>query len=111
MMAESEIASETLRYSVDLPAQALGYKVGAMEFWRLRRKAEQELGSRFDVRAFHALILDAGGLPMTVVGAMVDRWIARILLPGLSTGNSTTAGASGPQTIRSSPRRSPAPGT
>jgi len=77
MMAESEIASEMLRYSVDLPAQALGYKVGAMEFWRLRRKAERELGSRFDVRAFHALILDAGGLPMTVVGTMVDRWIAR----------------------------------
>jgi len=77
MMAESEIASETLRYSVDLPAQALGYKVGALEFWRLRRKAEQELGSRFDVRGFHALILGAGGLPMTVVGTMVDRWIAR----------------------------------
>ena len=76
MMAESEIASETLRYSVDMPAQALGYKVGAMEFWRLRRKAEQALGTKFDVREFHALILDAGGLPMTVVGKMVDRWIA-----------------------------------
>ena len=47
-----------------------------MEFWRLRRKAEQALGARFDIRAFHAMILDAGGLPMTVVGAMVDRWIA-----------------------------------
>ena len=78
MTAESEIASETLRYSVDLPGQALGYKVGAMEFWRLRHSAEQALGPRFDVRAFHALILDAGGLPMTVVGKMVDRWIARV---------------------------------
>ena len=76
LTAESEVGSETLRYSVDLPAQALGYKVGALEFWRLRRKAEQELGSRFDVRAFHAMILDAGGLPMKVVGTMVDRWIA-----------------------------------
>jgi uncharacterized protein (DUF885 family) len=75
MAAESEIASETLRYSVDMPAQALGYKVGALEFWRLRRKAEQELGSKFDIRAFHAMILDPGGLPMTVVGRMVDRWI------------------------------------
>ena len=80
MTAESEISSETLRYSVDLPAQALGYKVGAMEFWRLRHKAEQELGARFDVRAFHALLLDAGGLPMTVVGTMVDRWIATMKL-------------------------------
>ena len=76
MMAESEILSESLRYSVDLPGQALGYKIGAFEFWRLRRKAEMELGSKFDVREFHALLLDAGSLPMKVVGAMVDRWIA-----------------------------------
>lgn len=76
MMSESEIASETLRYSVDMPGQALGYKMGAMEFWRLRRKAEAALGAKFDVREFHALILDAGALPMSVVGAMVDRWIA-----------------------------------
>jgi uncharacterized protein (DUF885 family) len=78
MAAESEIASETLRYSVDMPAQALGYKVGALEFWRLRRKAEQALGPKFDIRAFHAMILDPGGLPMTVVGRMVDRWIAQV---------------------------------
>ncbi len=77
MMAESEIASETLRYAVDMPGQALGYKVGAMEFWRLRRKAEQALGTAFDVRAFHALILDQGGLPLGVVGRVVDRWIER----------------------------------
>ncbi len=77
MMAESEIASESLRYSVDMPGQALGYKMGAFEFWRLRAHAETELGPKFDVRAFHALLLDAGALPMKVVGAMVDRWIAQ----------------------------------
>jgi uncharacterized protein (DUF885 family) len=76
MMAESEIASETLRYSVDMPAQALGYKIGAFEFQRLRARAAEELGDRFDIRLFHDLILDAGGLPMKVVGTMVDRWIA-----------------------------------
>ncbi len=76
MMAESEIASETLRYSVDMPAQALGYKIGAFEFQRLRAKATEQIGPRFDVRQFHDLILDAGGMPMTVVGTMVDRWIA-----------------------------------
>lgn len=75
MMAESEIASETLRYSVDMPGQALGYKMGALEFWRLRRKAEEALGAKFDVRAFHSLILDQGGLPMAVVGGLVDRWL------------------------------------
>ena len=75
MMAESEIASESLRYSVDMPAQALGYKIGAFEFWRLRAGAEKALGPKFDVREFHALILDQGALPMKVVGQMVDRWI------------------------------------
>ena len=78
MMAESEIASESLRYSVDMPAQALGYKVGAFEFQRLRARATQELGAQFDVRAFHDLILAAGALPMKVVGAMVDRWITSL---------------------------------
>ncbi|MEZ4587574.1 MAG: DUF885 domain-containing protein [Gemmatimonadales bacterium] len=82
MMAESEIASETLRYSVDMPAQALGYKVGAMEFWRLRHLAERELGDRFDVRAFHEVILREGGLPMTVVGRLVERWIADVKAGG-----------------------------
>jgi len=77
MMAESEIASETLRYSVDLPAQALGYKVGAFEFQRLRARAEGELGARFDIRDFHDVVLDAGELPLKVVGSMVDRWIAK----------------------------------
>jgi len=76
MTAESEIRSEALRYSVDIPAQALGYKVGAMELWRLRHRPEQALGDSFDVRAFHALILDHGNLPMRIVGRMVDRWIA-----------------------------------
>lgn len=76
--AESEIASETLRYSVDMPAQALGYKIGDLEFRRLRAKAEEALGGQFDVRAFHDLILDAGEMPMSAVGKMVDRWIARL---------------------------------
>ncbi|MGE0442250.1 MAG: DUF885 family protein, partial [Gemmatimonadales bacterium] len=80
--AESEIRSETLRYSVDLPGQALGYKVGALEFHRLRRHAAEALGDRFDVRAFHALLLDAGSLPMAVVERMVDRWIARVRAGG-----------------------------
>ncbi|MEZ4457599.1 MAG: DUF885 domain-containing protein [Gemmatimonadales bacterium] len=92
MMAESEIRSETLRYAVDLPGQALGYKVGAMEFHRLRRHAAEALGDRFDVRAFHALVLDAGSLPMAVVERMVDRWIERVRSGGLSPGGITFTG-------------------
>ena len=72
----TQIASETLRYSTDLPGQALGYKIGVLEFLRLREKAKQELGTRFDMRAFHEVVLSSGSLPMTVLAWKVDQWIA-----------------------------------
>lgn len=76
MAAESEIASETLRYSVDLPGQALGYRMGELEFLRLREKAKEALGAKFDIRQWHDLLLEGGNLPMAVLGRSVDRWIA-----------------------------------
>ncbi len=67
--------SETARYSV-MPAQALAYKIGELKIKELRRKAETALDDRFDVRAFHAQVLDSGGLPLPVLEAKIDRWIA-----------------------------------
>ena len=67
--------SETARYAV-MPGQALGYKIGELTIKRLRQKAETALGDRFDVRAFHAQVLDSGGLPLPVLEAKIDRWIA-----------------------------------
>lgn len=75
MESPAQIATETLRYSTDLPGQALGYRLGCLKFWQLRKRAESALGSAFDVRDFHELVLGAGALPFTAVEANVDRWI------------------------------------
>jgi uncharacterized protein (DUF885 family) len=73
---EPSVQSETDRYSV-WPGQALSYKVGQLTILRLRDKAQQELGERFDLRAFHDEILGAGALPLDVLEARIDAWIAR----------------------------------
>ena len=70
--SETEIATETLRYSTDIPAQALGYRFGSQFIWRLRREKEQELGDAFDIKDFHAAMLNAGPLPMWVLENHTD---------------------------------------
>jgi uncharacterized protein (DUF885 family) len=75
--SDEQVATETLRYSTDMPAQALGYRLGFLKFTELRAKAESELGEAFDIRDFHEVILGAGALPMTEVEASVDRYIER----------------------------------
>jgi uncharacterized protein (DUF885 family) len=72
----AQIASETLRYSTDLPGQALAYGLGCLKFRQLRERAERALGSRFDVRSFHDALLAAGALPMTILDRHIDGFIA-----------------------------------
>ncbi|MEU0513248.1 MULTISPECIES: DUF885 family protein [unclassified Amycolatopsis] len=75
-MPQVEIESEVDRY-IAYPGQALAYMVGRLEIQRVRARAEQALGERFDIRAFHDLVLGGGALPLSVLEAVVDEWIAR----------------------------------
>lgn len=86
-----QIATETLRYGVDMPAQALAYKLGAIEIWRLRREAEAALGEAFDLRDFHAAVLGSGAMPLTVLAGHVDHFIAEARA-GRKGGRTTPAG-------------------
>jgi uncharacterized protein (DUF885 family) len=73
--AESDVTAEVERYIV-WPGQALGYKLGQLQITALRAKAQQQLGDAFDVREFHSQVLRDGALPMDVLTAKIDRWIA-----------------------------------
>jgi uncharacterized protein (DUF885 family) len=77
--SDAQIASEVVRYGTDLPAQALAYRGGFVELNRLRRRAEQALGSRFDVRAYHEQVLGPGALPFPVLDGHLDRWAQDVL--------------------------------
>jgi uncharacterized protein (DUF885 family) len=74
-VTEVDAVAEAERYMA-VPGQALAYKVGQMKIRELRTRAEKALGDRFDVREFHDQILKDGSLPMSVLDAKIDRWIA-----------------------------------
>jgi uncharacterized protein (DUF885 family) len=74
-MGEADISAEVERY-IAWPGQALAYKVGQLKILELRRRAQQKLGPRFDIRAFHSQVVTGGSLPLSVLEAKVDRWIA-----------------------------------
>jgi len=74
-MDDQNIETEVDRY-IAWPAQALGYKLGEMTILRLRERARQQLGSSFDIRAFHDAVLEKGPLPLDVLESSVDQWIA-----------------------------------
>lgn len=73
-MEPEEVRSEVHRYLVQ-PGQASSYKIGHLKFVELRERARARLGERFDIRAFHDLVLSNGAIPLAVLEAAVDDWI------------------------------------
>ncbi|MEI1674401.1 DUF885 domain-containing protein [Acinetobacter baumannii] len=71
---EPDIQAETDRY-IAIPAQALAYKMGQLKILELRELAKQELGDRFDIKAFHDMVLNAGTLPLNILDARIKNWI------------------------------------
>ncbi len=75
-LSEHEITTEVDRY-ISWPGQALSYKLGEIVILELRREAEQTLGSRFDVKAFHDAVLAQGSVPLPVLQMQVREYIAK----------------------------------
>jgi uncharacterized protein (DUF885 family) len=73
---EAAIKSEVRRYIVG-PGQATCYKIGMIRLQQLRDRARSQLGAKFDYRTFHDAVLTGGSLPLPVLEARIDRWIAR----------------------------------
>lgn len=88
-MAEGAVRSEVRRYLV-WPGQATTYKIGMMTILRMRDEARRELGSRFDYRGFHDVVLGGGSLPLRVLEARVRRWVATQRNAGAQTPNPGT---------------------
>jgi uncharacterized protein (DUF885 family) len=73
---EVTVQSETDRYMAS-PAQALGYKIGQLEILKLRQYAKDQLGGKFDLRAFHDEVLSGGALPLDVLSTRIHEWVGQ----------------------------------
>ena len=72
--SEASITSEVERYMA-IPGQALSYKIGQLKIIELRLKAEKELGAKFDIKKFHAMVLESGVMPLALLEKKIDSWI------------------------------------
>ena len=77
-LSEHNIIAEVDRY-IGWPGQALAYKTGELAIRRIRSQAEEQLGDRFDVRAFHDRVLEAGSIPLPLLEDRVNEWIEQQL--------------------------------
>jgi uncharacterized protein (DUF885 family) len=71
-----EMARSEVRRYITLPGQATGYKIGMLKIMEQRRKAEKALGSKFDLKGFHDLLIASGSQPLSILERRVDDWIA-----------------------------------
>jgi uncharacterized protein (DUF885 family) len=75
-LSQHNIVAEVDRY-IGWPGQALAYKTGELAISRIRRSAEQELGEKFDLRAFHDRVLEVGAIPLPLLENRIDAWVQR----------------------------------
>jgi uncharacterized protein (DUF885 family) len=73
--SRTDATAEVERY-IAIPSQALAYKIGQLTISRLRDKAKAALGPKFDIREYHAQVLDTGALPLPILEKKIDNWIA-----------------------------------
>ena len=78
-VAEARAVSEAERFMA-IPGQALAYKIGQLRIRAIRDKAEERLGDRFDVKAFHTEVLRDGAMPLSMLEAKIDRWVESQLM-------------------------------
>jgi uncharacterized protein (DUF885 family) len=76
-MAPADVTSEVERYMA-APGQACAYKVGELKILELREKAKAALGPRFNLKDFHAVVLENGGVPLTMLEQLVNEWVASV---------------------------------
>lgn len=72
--SEASIISEIERY-MSRPGQALSYKIGQLKIMELRKKAENKMGSKFDIKKFHEKVLESGVMPLALLEKKIDSWI------------------------------------
>jgi uncharacterized protein (DUF885 family) len=98
----ANVANEIDRY-IAWPGQALAYMVGRQEIRRLRELAERQLGTRFDIRAFHGTVLGNGAVPLGVLDQLVTRWTEMAALRFTSDTGDEVDRLAGPQRLLRSP--------
>ena len=80
-LSKANIEAEVNRYIAD-PGQALAYKLGELKIRELRARSEAALGGKFDLRRFHDAVLGQGAVPLDMLEAQIDAWIAGEKLRG-----------------------------
>lgn len=75
MFTDAEIYTELIRYTIGMPAQALAYKWGSLKFAQYRRRAQEELGDKFDLKSYHDALLQFGAIPLNILEDHLDWYI------------------------------------